>query len=60
MSYVIREETERANRFGVNSLQFDPSLGRLYTAGRDSIIRIWSTKLSGVSCRQLENRLNKN
>lgn len=42
MSYIIRDETERQHRSGVNSLKFDPSLNRLYTAGRDSIIRIWN------------------
>uniref|UniRef100_A0A8C5YJC6 WD repeat-containing protein 48 n=1 Tax=Microcebus murinus TaxID=30608 RepID=A0A8C5YJC6_MICMU len=26
----------------VNALQLDPALNRLFTAGRDSIIRIWS------------------
>src|SRR6218665_1161026 len=43
LSYVIRSEQERYHRSGVNSLQFDPHHGRLYSAGRDSIIRIWNT-----------------
>uniref|UniRef100_A0A8C1FQB0 WD repeat-containing protein 48 n=1 Tax=Cyprinus carpio carpio TaxID=630221 RepID=A0A8C1FQB0_CYPCA len=42
VSYVIREEVEKYNRNGVNALQLDPALNRLFTAGRDSIIRIWS------------------
>uniref|UniRef100_A0A8C2ILW6 WD repeat-containing protein 48 n=1 Tax=Cyprinus carpio TaxID=7962 RepID=A0A8C2ILW6_CYPCA len=42
VSYVIREEVEKYNRKGVNALQLDPALNRLFTAGRDSIIRIWS------------------
>ena len=42
VSFVIRDEGERCHRAGVNSLQFDPFLKRLYTAGRDSIIRIWN------------------
>lgn len=42
LSYVIRSENERYHRSGVNSLQYDPYLGRLYTAGRDSIVRIWN------------------
>ncbi|KAI2805170.1 WD repeat-containing protein 48 [Blomia tropicalis] len=42
LSYVIRSEQERYHRSGVNSLQFDPQFGRLYSAGRDSIIRIWN------------------
>lgn len=41
VSFVIREEEERLNRSGVNALQFDAVSSRLYTAGRDSIIRIW-------------------
>ena len=44
MSFVIREEGERCHRAGVNSLQYDPYLSRLYTAGRDSIIRIWNVR----------------
>ena len=42
VSFVIREEGERCHRAGVNSLQYDPILKRIYTAGRDSIIRIWN------------------
>lgn len=41
ISYVIREKEERCHRAGVNSLQYDTYLDRLYSAGRDSIIRIW-------------------
>lgn len=44
VSYVIRDEGERCHRAGINSLQFDPYLNRLYTAGRDSIIRIWNVR----------------
>ncbi|XP_064653169.1 WD repeat-containing protein 48-like isoform X2 [Lineus longissimus] len=44
VSFVIRDEVERCHRSGVNALQFDQSLNRLYSAGRDSIIRIWNTK----------------
>ena len=44
LSYVIRDEIERKHRSGVNSLQYDTSNGRLYSAGRDSIIRIWNTR----------------
>jgi len=44
ISYVIRDEVERQHRSGVNSLKYDPALNRLYSAGRDSIIRIWNTK----------------
>ena len=41
---MIRDEVEQQHRSGVNSLKFDPALNRLYSAGRDSIIRIWNTK----------------
>ncbi|XP_064480757.1 WD repeat-containing protein 48-like isoform X2 [Ornithodoros turicata] len=44
VSYVIRDEVEKYHRSGVNSLQYDPYLNRLYSAGRDSIIRIWNTR----------------
>lgn len=44
VSFVIRDEVERHHRSGVSSLQFDPCNQHLYSAGRDSIIRIWNTK----------------
>ncbi|XP_015922477.1 WD repeat-containing protein 48 isoform X2 [Parasteatoda tepidariorum] len=44
VSFVIRDEIEKYHRSGVNSLQFDGYLGRLYSAGRDSIIRIWNVR----------------
>nr|CAD7413709.1 unnamed protein product [Timema poppensis] len=44
VSLVIRDEVEPRHRAGVNSLQYDPQLHRLYSAGRDSIIRIWNCK----------------
>lgn len=46
VSYVIRDELEKYHRSGVNSLQFDQTTGRLFSAGRDSVIRIWSTRSS--------------
>ncbi|XP_050717705.1 WD repeat-containing protein 48-like isoform X2 [Eriocheir sinensis] len=44
ISFVIRDEVEKHHRSSVNSLQYDPHLQRLYSAGRDSIIRIWNCK----------------
>ncbi|KAG8182664.1 hypothetical protein JTE90_019689 [Oedothorax gibbosus] len=44
VSFVIRDEVEKYHRSGVNSLQYDSYLGRLYSAGRDSIIRIWNVR----------------
>jgi WD40 repeat protein len=40
---------EKYNRNGVNALQLDPALNRLFTAGRDSIIRIWSVNQHKVN-----------
>ncbi|XP_077990017.1 WD repeat-containing protein 48-like [Glandiceps talaboti] len=42
VSFVIREEVERCHRSGVNGIQLDPLTNRLFSAGRDSIIRIWN------------------
>nr|CAB3267709.1 WD repeat-containing protein 48 [Phallusia mammillata] len=44
VSYVIRDVVEKYNRSGVNALQVDPTNNRLYTGGRDSIIRVWNTE----------------
>lgn len=38
---VICDSEERKHRAGVNALQLDPVMGRLYSAGRDGIIRVW-------------------
>lgn len=43
VSFVIRDEEERRHRNGVNALQLDPLNGRLYSAGRDAIIRVWKS-----------------
>ncbi|XP_022912484.2 WD repeat-containing protein 48 homolog [Onthophagus taurus] len=40
VSMVICDVEERRHRSGVNALQFDPMLNRLYSAGRDSLIRV--------------------
>ncbi|XP_035658852.1 WD repeat-containing protein 48-like isoform X1 [Branchiostoma floridae] len=42
VSYIIRDEVEKYNRSGVNALQLDFLQKRLFTSGRDSIIRIWN------------------
>ncbi|XP_056629961.1 WD repeat-containing protein 48 homolog [Diorhabda carinulata] len=41
VSMVICEAEEKRHRSGVNALQLDPALDRLYSAGRDSIIRVF-------------------
>lgn len=48
ISYVIRDEEEKLNRSGVNALQIDAIDNRLYTAGRDSIIRCWNISSYGL------------
>ncbi|KAF2360348.1 WD40 repeat, partial [Trinorchestia longiramus] len=42
ISFVIRDKVEVCHRSAVNALQYDPALHRLFSAGRDSIIRIWN------------------
>jgi len=54
VSFVIRDEVERHHRSGINSLQFDPLINRLYSAGRDSIIRIFNTKTNKVNKSSFE------
>ncbi|EDO41779.1 predicted protein [Nematostella vectensis] len=44
VSFVIRDEEEKRHRSGINALQYDKSNGRLYSAGRDSIIRCWNVR----------------
>lgn len=46
LSLYIRDELEPRNRSGVNALQYDKNTDRLFTAGRDSFIRIWNTQKS--------------
>lgn len=58
VSYVIRDEVEKYNRNGVNALQLDPALNRLFTAGRDSIIRIWSVNQHKVNCHSSLNQFS--
>ena len=48
ISYVIREEEEKLNRSGVNALQIDAPSDRLYSAGRDSIVRCWNISSYGL------------
>lgn len=41
VSMVICEAEEKRHRSGVNALQIDPSLDRLFSAGRDSVVRVF-------------------
>jgi len=42
LSYIIQDPVEKLNRNGINCIKYDSKLGRLYTAGRDSIVRVYS------------------
>ncbi|GFV36141.1 uncharacterized protein TNCV_872901 [Trichonephila clavipes] len=55
VSFVIRDEVEKYHRSGVNSLQYDGYLGRLYSAGRDSIIRIWNVRNLKIAAVMVAN-----
>lgn len=55
LSFMIRSENERLHRSGVNGLQFDANLGRLYSGGRDSVIRIWNVNNNNDNNRLLHN-----
>ncbi|CEF60748.1 WD40 repeat and WD40/YVTN repeat-like-containing domain and WD40-repeat-containing domain and G-protein beta WD-40 repeat and Protein of unknown function DUF3337 family-containing protein [Strongyloides ratti] len=48
ISVTLRNESEPAHRSSVNSLQYDKSTGRLFSAGSDSIIRIWNTSNNDI------------
>ncbi|CAI4231498.1 unnamed protein product [Auanema sp. JU1783] len=41
VSFVIRDEHEKKHRSAVAALQFDVNTNRLFSAGSDTIIRIW-------------------
>lgn len=41
---MVRDEHEPKHRAGINSLQYDAAMDRLFSAGRDSIIRTWNCK----------------
>ena len=41
VTYTLREKREPLNRSGVNQIRVDSDNKKIYTAGRDSIIRCW-------------------
>lgn len=45
VSYVIRDAEEKQHLNGINAMQLDPNNGKLYSAGRDAIIRVWNSRL---------------
>lgn len=48
MSFVIRDAEEKRHKRGVNALQLDHNNGRLFSCGRDGIIRIWNTNAPNI------------
>ncbi|ETN72792.1 WD domain, G-beta repeat protein [Necator americanus] len=54
VSFIIRDENEHRHRAAVSALQYDASTGRLFSAGNDTIIRLWKVPFAGtkdyVSC----------
>jgi WD repeat-containing protein 48 len=54
LSVIIRDPVEKLHRSGINTVKFEPngsqSSDRLFTAGRDSIIRVYTNLVpSGLS-----------
>ncbi|XP_040156212.1 WD repeat-containing protein 48 homolog [Anopheles arabiensis] len=49
VAFVIRDAEEKRHRNGVNALQLDSINGRLYSAGRDGIIRLWNSTQTSSS-----------
>uniref|UniRef100_A0A0N5A405 WD repeat-containing protein 48 homolog n=1 Tax=Parastrongyloides trichosuri TaxID=131310 RepID=A0A0N5A405_PARTI len=56
ISVTIRNENEPAHRSSVNSLQYDKNTGRLFSAGSDSIIRIWNASKDDSSYNESQNK----
>ncbi|KIH53821.1 WD domain, G-beta repeat protein [Ancylostoma duodenale] len=48
VSFIIRDENEHRHRAAVSALQYDASTGRLFSAGNDTIIRLWKVPLAGT------------
>eukprot|EP00112_Aurelia_sp_Birch-Aquarium-sp1_P016107 Seg362.6 transcript_id=Seg362.6/GoldUCD/mRNA.D3Y31 product="WD repeat-containing protein 48" protein_id=Seg362.6/GoldUCD/D3Y31 len=59
VSFTIRDKVENKNRLGVNCLQYDPRLKRLFSAGRDSIVRCWRTDEEGMGLNQQREELSQ-
>lgn len=65
LSFIIREPLEKLNRSGVNCVLYDDhsnstggspgSAGRLFTAGRDSIIRVYNNLTSASASTNIDN-----
>lgn len=45
---MIRDAEEKRHKRGANALQLDHNNGRLFSCGRDSIIRVWNSNASSM------------
>jgi hypothetical protein len=59
VSYIIKEQNEILNRNGVNCLKYDSNNDRLYSAGRDSIIRVYNPSNVNFILISFYNSLSK-
>lgn len=48
VSFIIRDENEHRHRAAVSALQYDAPTGRLFSAGSDTIIRMWKVPPAGT------------
>ncbi|XP_037903024.1 WD repeat-containing protein 48 homolog isoform X1 [Hermetia illucens] len=60
VSFVIRDAEEKQHRNGVNALQLDSNSGKLYSAGRDAIIRVWNTEPTDSQDRYIQSMEHHN
>lgn len=52
---MIRDAEEKRHKRGVNALQLDQNNGRLFSCGRDAIIRIWNTSAANTDNAYLQS-----
>lgn len=52
---MVRDAEEKRHKRGVNALQLDHNNGRLFSCGRDAIIRIWNTNATNMDNAYLQS-----
>lgn len=52
---MIRESEEKRHKRGVNALQLDHNNGRMFSCGRDAIIRIHNTNASNMDASYVQS-----
>ena len=59
LTVLIRDDPNdlKCHHNGVNALQYDPYEKRLYSAGRDSVIRAWNVGASALAKNQLSTQI---